>query len=190
MLIPRALRDLLLSMAAAGTFRPLWQSEIMQEVRRNRIRLDLQQGMTLGAATEQADHAALQMSRAFPDAQLDQDQWLTRVPQMTNDWKDRHVLAAAVGGHASHLVTMNTRDFPALSLPAGLTLTRPDPFLLAQLDEEPALVVGAVRKMARRQTKPAHTVAELVTMLAGSESVGMFGLRLAEVLDALPGDDV
>ena len=106
MLIPRALRDLLLSVAAAGTFRPLWQSEIMREVARNRIRLDLQHGMTRGTATEQADQAAHQMRQAFPDAELDQDRWLPRLPQMRNDVKDRHVLAVAVGGHASHLVTM------------------------------------------------------------------------------------
>ncbi|MDZ4235884.1 MAG: PIN domain-containing protein, partial [Dietzia sp.] len=34
------------------------------------------------------------------------------VPTMTNDAKDRHILAAAIRGGAEVLVTFNTRDFP------------------------------------------------------------------------------
>jgi hypothetical protein len=38
-LVPPALRDLLLSCASVDLFRPVWQEEILDEVRRNSVRL-------------------------------------------------------------------------------------------------------------------------------------------------------
>lgn len=50
------------------------------------------------------------MCRSFPDATVAGYELL--VDGMTNDPKDRHVLAAAVRANAEVVVTFNIRDFP------------------------------------------------------------------------------
>jgi len=58
---------------------------------------------------------------------------------MTNDPKDRHVLAAAVRGNADAMVTANLKDFPPTALaPYELEALHPDEFLLDQLALDPA----------------------------------------------------
>ncbi|WP_206069184.1 PIN domain-containing protein [Kocuria sp. KD4] len=44
------------------------------------------------------------------------------VPAMTNDPKDRHVLAAAVRSRAELIVTSNQKDFPTTALKLGRPL--------------------------------------------------------------------
>lgn len=68
-LIPPGLRDLLLSCAHVGVFRPVWQDEILDEVRRNATCLLVQrQGLTADEATMAVKHTLEQMATAFPDA--------------------------------------------------------------------------------------------------------------------------
>jgi predicted nucleic acid-binding protein len=54
------------------------------------------------------------MTRSFPDALVPGYESL--VDGMTNDPKDRHVLAAAVRANAEVIVTFNRRDFPESAL--------------------------------------------------------------------------
>lgn len=66
-LIPPGLRDMLLSCAHVGVFRPVWQEEILDEVHRNSIRIELiKRGVTEQQATVGVEHALTQMRRAFP----------------------------------------------------------------------------------------------------------------------------
>ena len=68
---------------------------------------------------------------------------------MTNDPKDRHVLAAAVVGRADVVVTLNLRDFPLNACRAvGVEPVHPDDFLLDAYDEAPAPVFAAVERQA------------------------------------------
>ena len=54
---------------------------------------------------------------------------------MTNDPKDRHVLAAAIRSRARVIVTLNLRDFPESSLSQyGIAAQHPDDFILDQID--------------------------------------------------------
>jgi len=65
-LIPAGLRDLLLSCASEAVFRPVWQDEILDEVRRNSLRLLVERsGLTRAAAAEAVTHTVEQMTRAF-----------------------------------------------------------------------------------------------------------------------------
>lgn len=92
-LFPAALRDTLLRAADAGLYRPQWSHAILEEVRRNLIaagRLDATRAQRLLAA----------MRREFPEAEVRGYEAL--VPAMTNDPKDRHVLAAAVSAGGEH----------------------------------------------------------------------------------------
>jgi predicted nucleic acid-binding protein len=93
--------DTLLSIAEEGAFRPLWSDHVLEELRRNLIKA--------GAKEEAVEHRLGQMATYFPDARVTGYEEL--IGSMTNHPKDRHVLAAAVGGRADALVTENLRDF-------------------------------------------------------------------------------
>ena len=76
------------------------------------------------------------MTRSFPGA--DVTGYESMIGGMTNDPKDRHVLAAAVRADAEAIVTFNLKDFPEAALePYGITPIHPDDFLLDQLDLYP-----------------------------------------------------
>jgi predicted nucleic acid-binding protein len=102
-LIPPGLRDVLLSCAEQSAFRPVWQDEILDEVRRNSVRLlKDRSGLTDDAAIAAAAHLLERMSHAFPNARQPGDVWIPLVPVLTCDEKDRHVLAVAIGAAATH----------------------------------------------------------------------------------------
>lgn len=103
-LYPVGLQDTLLSVAQAHVFRPLWSAEILEEVR-GAIKRSVP-----GADPARIDRMPGHMTAAFPDATL--VGYANLIPRMTNDVADRHVLAAAVAGHADVIVTWNVRHFP------------------------------------------------------------------------------
>lgn len=73
------------------------------------------------------------MRREFPDAMITGYEPL--ISEMTNDRKDRHVLAAAVRANAAIIVTANMKDFPPHACtPYDVGVVHPDDFLLDQLD--------------------------------------------------------
>lgn len=121
-LYPRALRDTLLRAAERNLYAPHWSAHILGELRRNLVadhRLTANQG----------DYLLAEMTRAFPSAAVVGFESL--VPCMTNNEKDRHVLAAAVLARAEVIVTSNLRDFPDEALSSyGITAKAPDEFLL------------------------------------------------------------
>lgn len=66
-LVPPGVRDLLLSLAAAGLRRPVWQVEIEAEVERNVTLVRQRAGATTDDARRYATRALAVMNRAFPD---------------------------------------------------------------------------------------------------------------------------
>lgn len=182
-LIPPGLRDLLLSCADAAVFRPVWQSQIEDEVRRNGIRLAQGRGASEEGAVAALDHVLGQMNEAFPDACLSDRSWMGHVAAMTNDSGDRHVLAAAVAAQAAHVVTANMRHFPRASRPDGISVERPDAFLLERLQRDQEAVLKAVDAMARRHRAPPHTALDLADKMAVGQNIKRFGGRLIEILD-------
>jgi hypothetical protein len=172
----------LLSVADAGLIRPVWQEVIEDEVRRNSIRLSISRGSDYSAAEAAADVVKVNMNRAFPGACLEPPDWIRYVGDCTNHPKDRHVLAVAIGGRASHVVTNNIRDFPVPSRPPGIGVVRPDTFLVGLLMTDTAGVVGAIETMVRRHKKPPHTPAELASKIAAGQTMPRFGAELVRVL--------
>jgi predicted nucleic acid-binding protein len=182
-LVPPGLRDLLLSCAEQAVFRPVWQTEIENEVRRNGTRLAMARRDISRADAEAAlDRTLERMNAAFPDARLSTELWVPLVLEMTNEPKDRHVLAAAVGADATHLVTSNLRDFPVASRPPGTEVVRPDAFLLGRLTDAPNHVVRAVTAMAHRHAQPAHTPQQLVELIAEGKHAPRFGAALRKLI--------
>jgi hypothetical protein len=148
--------DTLLSIAECGIYRPLWSADVLEELARNLRRR--------GATQPQVDHRLGQMTAHFPDAEVTGYQRL--IGSMTNDQKDRHVLAAAIRGGAETLVTENLRDFPASSLaPYDVTVAHQDEFLLDQLDLSAAAVLAALRRQVSRHRRDPRTVEDLLDIL-------------------------
>lgn len=175
-LVPPGLRDLLLSCAHESAFRPVWQDEILDELRRNSVRLLKDRaGLHEAAAIAATTHTLEQMARAFPDARQPSELWLPLVPDLTCDAKDRHVLALAIGAEATHLVTDNARDFPAASVPQELAVVSPDLFLLELLKAVPDRVMDAVDGMSNRLHQPTKTALELAEQMAKGQYVPGFG---------------
>lgn len=117
-----AVRDTLLRAAEAGMYRPYWSQRILDEAVRSANRS--------GVMTDaQADRFVRALREAFESAWIEGYQSLE--PAMTNNPKDRHVLAAAITAEAEILITFNLRHFPADACrPYGIEVLSPDQVLL------------------------------------------------------------
>lgn len=161
-LIPMLVVDILLRLGSARQFRPLWSEEILDEIERNLV-------AKLNVPPAKARRRLTAMRRCFPDALVRDYESL--IPAMTNEPKDRHVLAAAVRSGAELIVTFNRKDFPAESVaPYDLDVRSPDEFLLDQLNLDADVVVAAVRGILRDAQHPAMT---LERYLAGLSRCGL-----------------
>ena len=80
------------------------------------------------------------------------------------DRDDRHVVAAAIVGHADAIVTFNLKDFPrAVLQPYGIEVQHPDEFVVNQLQLKKIPALSAIKKMRARWTNPARSAQELIT---------------------------
>jgi hypothetical protein len=85
---------------------------------------------------------------------------------MTNDPKDRHVLAAAVASEAQTIVTHNLADFPADALaPWNIQAQHPDEFLLGLFNIQPELAVSLVERQAAALRSPPLTLDDVLAAL-------------------------
>ena len=104
------------------------------------------------------------MRTAFPDALVQGYEDL--IPTMTNDPKDRHVIAAAIRANAEVIVTFNLRDFPDDSVVAyDIHAIHPDDFLLDQLDLFPEITIRAVEIIAEGYEAPPMSTSEYLQKL-------------------------
>lgn len=93
------------------------------------------------------------MSRAFPSALVEGHEHL--IASMTNDPKDRHVLAAAVHTEAPLIVTANLKDFAEPDLHVhGVEARHPDQFLLDQLDADESTVLRCLAEQRGDDSTP------------------------------------
>lgn len=89
------------------------------------------------------------MEDAFPDAMVPREAYDHLILAMTNDPKDRHVLAAAVAARADVIVTFNVTDFPAAACrPYGIDVQHPDTFLVHQFGLMPERIAQALTELA------------------------------------------
>lgn len=123
-LAPMPLCDTLLRLAEDPAFYiPKWSADILRELRSTLQRM--------GYTPAQAERRIAAMESAFEDANVTGYECL--VGAMTNDSKDRHVLAAAVRGGAHAIVTSNVKHFPAESVRKyDIGVLTPDDFLVHQ----------------------------------------------------------
>ncbi|WP_041415175.1 PIN domain-containing protein [Sinorhizobium fredii] len=154
-LFPMLLRDTLLRVAAAGCFRAHWSARILEEMTRNLL-------SDYGMEPSRAEALRIVIEEAFPDASV--EGWEELEPDMRNDPKDRHVVAAAVAAGATVIVTSNIRDFS--NVPDGIVAMTPDEFLSKIFAKDPTAVLEAITAQAAAYRRPALTTRELIERLA------------------------
>jgi predicted nucleic acid-binding protein len=148
-LVNFSLCDTLLRMAEPPElYEPRWSEEIIAETLRT-FESKLEWPASLTAYFEH------QVRAHFADA------WVTAyeplIPKMTNDPKDRHVVAAAVHCSAPIIVTLNLRHFRPEHLHHwGIVALEPDTFLIALYRQEGEIVRAKLTEQAadRRRTLP------------------------------------
>lgn len=139
-------------------YRLHWSDEILDEVRRNLVK----RGMT---SPEDAQDLIDQMNRFFAEANVRGFEVL--IPAMTNDEKDRHVLAAAVMSRSQVIITSNIKDFPKQTLePFGVEAQTPDEFLTHLFYLNPTLMMQILSEQAGDLDDPPLTVPEVLAVLA------------------------
>ena len=121
-------------------FEPKWSEHIIRETART-LKLKLGWPDYLTAHLEKELHAH------FSEAWI--SGYESRISRMTNDEKDRHVVAAAVHGEAAIILTFNLRHFgPEHLVTWGIHVLHPQTFLIAIFRQEPALVMTKLEQQA------------------------------------------
>jgi len=93
------------------------------------------------------------------------------------DPDDRHVLAAAIVGHADAIVTFNLKDFPAGQLhPHHVEAIHPDAFLQAQFDLSADAVCAAVKDDRESLKKWPHDADQYLDKLERGGLPGLVAL--------------
>lgn len=146
MIYPTVMREVLLGAARAGLYQPLWSDRILEEWARA--------ARKLGPGGEAQARGEIALTRAaWPKAAVTYSAALEDRLYLPDE-ADRHVLAAAIAGHADLIITMNAKDFPRHILAEeGLSRQDPDGFLHGLWQAHPGIVgdlVGSVRQTAER----------------------------------------
>lgn len=155
-LYPAPLRDLLISLGEEGLFRARWTNRIQDEWIRNLTanRKDI--------PPEYLARTVALMNDAIEDCIVENADHLIESLTLP-DPDDRHVLAAAIVGHADAIITFNLKDFPeAKTNVYGVEVLHPDDFLVAQYDLDPIKFLSVVKSLRERLRKPPRTAEELI----------------------------
>lgn len=151
------LTDVVLGLAEKGLFRPLWSEQILEEIYKNLVED--------GFAEDKIKHRLDTMRRTFPDATVHGFENL--IEQMTNNAKDRHVLAAAIRANAEILVTFDLKGFPETATANyEIEIVDPDKFLLDQLDLYPGATVTTLKQLVDDYSRPELSMEDLLVRLA------------------------
>ncbi len=169
-LFPMYLRDTLLSTADEDLYLPYWSQKIIDEVIGNLVK-----GGTL--SQDKAKNLERTIKIAFPEAMVEVPVALEQA--MTNEPKDRHVLAAAVTAGADIIVTNNLKDFRENDLaPWNIIAQSPDEFLSDLLDEYPDSIVDLLQQQSQKYKNPPKTFTELINFLGEKAGTPKFASNI------------
>lgn len=158
-LYPAPLRDLLMSLAVEGIYGARWTAQIHDEWIRNLIakRPDLDKQKLLQTSSL--------MNQVVEDALVENYQYL--IPTLAlPDPDDRHVLAAAIVGHADAIVTFNLKDFPEQSLSQhSIEILHPDDFLIAQYDLDQIRMLKVIKSCRIKLRNPPKSAGDYIDTL-------------------------
>ena len=152
-------RNIILSLAEAGLFRPYWSARILDETEKAIL------AISKGTADPGRQRRAIE--QAFPEAMVFPNPGPDLIGLLP-DPGDEHVLAAAITARCDTLVTDNLKDFPQEILDRwGIEVMSPDDFISNAMDLDHAVAIGALRDMRARLKDPKYTVSALVLKLEG-----------------------
>jgi len=158
-LYPAMLRDFLMWLGLSGCVRARWSRSIQEEWKRNLLRNQPNLQHT------QLDRVSDLMDNAIPDCLVEGYEALIADVSLP-DPDDRHVLAAAIHGDASVIVTFNLRDFPRESLaPFGIEALHPDDFILQLFERDAVAVISAARHQRAQLVHPSIDTEHYLEML-------------------------
>jgi predicted nucleic acid-binding protein len=148
----------LLRLVARQLYDPYWSGRILDELARNLP--------ARGLTPTQTAYRIDRMRRSFPAAAVSDIAVARLESRMTNEPKDRHVLAAAVASGADAVVTFNLRHFGAAACDLhDVEVLHPDRFLMDLHDLEPRMVEDEIVSQAAALRRPPVSPADLVGML-------------------------
>ena len=157
-LYPASLRNLLMRLTIDDLYQARWSAHVHEEwirsVARDKPHLSI---MQLRAVRDAMDaHAADTLVTGYEHL----------IPSLVlPDPDDRHVLAAAMMGEASVIVTCNLRDFPEDVLdPHNIEAQHPDEFIHGLLNVDPAAVIDAITRQQQRLKSPPVAMADLLAL--------------------------
>jgi len=169
------MRSVLLYLAVGGCFRARWSAAIQDEWSRTllRDRPDLD--------PERVARTRGLMDAHIPDAVISGYEHLIGTVALP-DADDRHVLAAAIHGGASLIVTANVKDFPAEALaPYKIAAQEPDAFVRSLIETDAEQALAALAADRGRLRNPAMSREEYIASL---ERAGL--MESAAALRLLP----
>lgn len=135
-------------------FEPKWSEEIIRETTRT---LELK----VGWPSSLTAHFEKELRAHFSEAWIGDYESL--VSRMTNDEKDRHVVAAAVQGGAAVILTLNLRHFRPEHLAMwGVRALHPQSFLIEIFRQEQAVVLT---KLGQQATDRDRSLSQLLDIL-------------------------
>lgn len=159
-LYPAPLRDLLMWLSISDLFRARWTEAILDEWTRNLLK------NRPALSRTQLDRTRELMNRSTLDCLVYGYEDLIEGLKLP-DPDDRHVLAAAIRGQASVIVTFNLKDFPAEYLGSfGIEAQHPDVFIEHLIDLSPGTVCAVVKRHRASLRNPPKTADEYLDTLA------------------------
>jgi len=136
-------------------FEPKWSEEIIRETTRT---LELK----LGWPTSLTVHFEKELRAHFSEAWISGYESL--IPGMTNDEKDRHVVASAVHGGAAIILSLNLRHFRPEHLARwGVRALHPQSFLIEIFRQEQAVVMTKLGQQASDRGRCLRQLLEILS---------------------------
>jgi hypothetical protein len=150
--------DILAQFCIEGLFTAKWSQDIDDEWTKNLLesRVDLTQDQVFRKRDRQRI--------ALPDWEVEKEKYQPLIEAIhLPDLNDRHVLAAAIAGHADSIVTFNIKDFPNQALDQyDIEAIHPDDFICHQLDLMPYQALTAIKHIRLRLKNPPYTAEDLL----------------------------
>jgi len=161
-LYPFHLRNVLIQCAFDGLVEARWTDDIHDEWMRNLV------ANTDALLIERLIATRDRMKAVLPEADVSNYRPLITDLELP-DPDDRHVLAAAIAGKASVIVTWNLKDFPAPNLlPYGVASQSPDDFLTALHAAFPDALISSINRARRNLRKTTPSVEAFIDALEQS----------------------
>lgn len=174
-LYPFSLRDVLIQFSVEGIFQAKWSSLVRAEVIRN---VEANNPTAKGKLGSTFDL----MEKAVPDFSTEpSDATRSSLQETTTDEKDVDILAAAIDGGCTHLVTSNLKHFDiAFASARGVTVMHPDEFLTSLVKNSPSLAKAGFEAVVTRCKKPPRSKANYCEAFRNNNLP-----KAAEALEAL-----